>query len=187
MARKIARDEKDIPEGSSLCVTCKDLKENKSFHWYKSDSGKPRTRVNGSCRECRCKLAKETRELKKKIIPYSPKPSERELCEACGRQVYKNQSDIPKGVDGTYSWNFDHEHGTENFRGWICTPCNTGFGLLGDTYESILKRLEFLKKAKTNQNNSQKKYFEEVKEYDIFYIFNSYDGHKRKEIDNGSK
>ena len=169
MTRKIAREIKDIPEGSSLCVACRDLKENIDFHWYKSDNGKSRTRVNGSCRECRQKLAKETRELKKKIVPYSPKPAEKELCEACYLPVYKNQSDIPKGVDGTYSWNFDHEHGTENFRGWICTPCNTGFGLLGDTYESILKRLEFLKKAKVNQNNSQKEYFENVGTLEDFF------------------
>ena len=115
------------------------------------------------------KSSEETRELKKKIVPYSPKPAEKELCEACHLPVYKNQSDIPKGVDGTYSWNFDHEHGTENFRGWICTPCNTGFGLLGDTYESILKRLEFLKKSKANQNNSQKEYFENVGTLEDFF------------------
>ena len=149
---------KQIPEGSSFCVTCKLKKNNLEFHWYEAPDGMVRTRVNGSCKDCRSKLNKETERLKKIIISYSPKPDYEKPCEACLRLVYKRQSDIPEGVDGTYSWNFDHEHNTEHFRGYICTPCNTGFGLLGDTEESILFRLEYFKRSKLNENNSQKLY-----------------------------
>jgi hypothetical protein len=50
---------------------------------------------------------------------------------------------------------FDHRHGTDNFRGWICNPCNTGFGLLGDTAETVSLRLKYLENAEHNMNPSQ--------------------------------
>ena len=167
--RKHIRDVTGIPEGTSHCVTCKLLKNNLDFHWYAPPEGEARTRVNGSCRVCRSKLGKETEKLKKKVVPHSPKPIWEKPCEACLRPVYERQSNIPEGVDGTYSFNFDHEHGTEDFRGWICTPCNTGFGLLGDTVETIEFRLKYLKRAKFNLNESQKKYHENINRLDKFY------------------
>ncbi len=155
------RDLTGIPAGTSVCATCKTEKDNTEFHWYtlsnrgKSTGTKKRKRVNGSCRPCRTKLGTETNRLKKKIVPLVPKPDYGCPCEACGRPVYANQSDIPPGVDGTYAWMFDHRHGTDNFRGWICNPCNTGFGLLGDTAETVSLRLKYLENAEHNMNPSQ--------------------------------
>ena len=39
---------------------------------------------------------------------------------------------------------FDHDHKTENFRGWICQMCNQGLGLLGDDVQSIRRALDYL-------------------------------------------
>jgi len=41
---------------------------------------------------------------------------------------------------------YDHCHDTGNFRGVLCSPCNRGMGLLGDTKESIQKVMEYLSK-----------------------------------------
>lgn len=38
----------------------------------------------------------------------------------------------------------DHCHETNIFRGWICSQCNQGLGLLGDTLESLLKAVDYL-------------------------------------------
>ena len=156
------RNTKGIPEGEYICSTCKQSKDSKEFHWYeqtidgrgRGGNGK-RKRVNGSCRVCRNELARETSRLKRKIIPLIPQPQYGELCEACNRPVYANQSDIPKEVDGTYSWMFDHNHDTVEFRGWICNPCNTGFGLLGDNAESVKLRLQYLIDSESNKTKSQ--------------------------------
>ncbi len=170
MARNInpLRDTENIPDGYSYCATCKLKKHNYEYHWYISPDGKARTRVNGSCRPCRSKLGKETESLKKVVIPYVPKPEYGTPCESCNRPVYERQGDIPEGVDGTYAFSFDHEHNSNHFRGWICKPCNTGFGLLGDTYESVKNRLKYLERAMNNQNESQKQYLKECPNLENF-------------------
>ncbi|MNZ37629.1 Recombination endonuclease VII [compost metagenome] len=38
----------------------------------------------------------------------------------------------------------DHCHTTNKARGLLCTKCNKGLGLLGDTKESLLKALKYL-------------------------------------------
>ena len=91
--------------------------------------------------------------VKKKILPDNPRPAYGELCKACKRPVYANQSDIPADVNGTYAWMFDHNHQTVKFRGWICNPCNTGFGLLGDTSDSVKLRLQYLIENDEKEDN----------------------------------
>lgn len=51
-------------------------------------------------------------------------------CEICGGP--------PRG-----RWrrlNFDHQHNTDNFRGWLCNLCNQALGLAGDN-PAILRRM----------------------------------------------
>ena len=40
---------------------------------------------------------------------------------------------------------FDHDHETGNFRGWLCTNCNTGIGKLGDSIKGIENALRYLR------------------------------------------
>ena len=154
------RNLKGIPESKYICATCKQEKDSIEFHWYaQTIDGRGRggngirKRVNGSCKDCRSKLQKQTTELKKKILPDNPRPAYGELCKACKRPVYANQSDIPADVNGTYAWMFDHNHKTVKFRGWICNPCNTGFGLLGDTSDSVKLRLQYLIENDEKEDN----------------------------------
>lgn len=39
----------------------------------------------------------------------------------------------------------DHDHESGNFRGWLCTPCNTGLGKLGDSIAGLQRAIEYLK------------------------------------------
>lgn len=42
----------------------------------------------------------------------------------------------------------DHCHDTGDFRGWLCQPCNTSIGVLGDDIEGLKKALGYLERAK---------------------------------------
>jgi len=42
---------------------------------------------------------------------------------------------------------FDHCHNTGQFRGWICTKCNSAAGLVGDNPETLRKLAVYLEKA----------------------------------------
>ena len=46
---------------------------------------------------------------------------------------------------------FDHDHDTNQFRGWLCYQCNTAIGNLGDSIEGLKRAILYLE-------NSIKKY-----------------------------
>ena len=84
------RNLKGIPESKYICATCKQEKDSIEFHWYaQTIDGRGRggngirKRVNGSCKDCRSKLQKQTTELKKKTLPDNPRPAYGEFCKAC--------------------------------------------------------------------------------------------------------
>ena len=46
----------------------------------------------------------------------------------------------------------DHDHKTEQFRGWICSKCNRGLGAFGDSANLVSKALEYLKTVRQGLN-----------------------------------
>lgn len=105
---------------SKICIYCKktkDLSEFPKHSMYKDN-------LDMRCRDCIKEHSKIRRKLHK-LAP--PKP---DLCECCGQIPIK--------------WCLDHDHETDEFRGWICEKCNTGLGKLGDNIEGITKALNYL-------------------------------------------
>lgn len=60
------------------------------------------------------------------------------LCECCGK--------MPIG----YVLALDHDHITEEFRGWLCRKCNVGIGVLGDTLESVRMAVNYLERCRAD-------------------------------------
>jgi hypothetical protein len=58
------------------------------------------------------------------------------LCECCGRPAFL--------------FYLDHCHKTGAFRGWVCNPCNSGFGI-ADDIELLEKRVAFLEAHKKKE------------------------------------
>jgi Recombination endonuclease VII len=56
-------------------------------------------------------------------------------CECCGRDP------------GQRALCLDHDHDTNEFRGWLCTSCNAGIGSLGDDLEGVLNAVSYLNKS----------------------------------------
>jgi hypothetical protein len=63
--------------------------------------------------------------------PTRPQPKK---CEACKRPPSKRTLHI------------DHTKNPKKFRGWLCTRCNTGIGLLGDNIVGLKRALRYLEK-----------------------------------------
>jgi hypothetical protein len=52
-------------------------------------------------------------------------------CECCGKEA---------------KLCYDHDHNTEQHRGWICQQCNQGISLLGDNLHSLQNAIRYLSK-----------------------------------------
>lgn len=106
-----------------VCSKCNISKPLQDF--YKDRDG-----YGLKCKICNNKINKITKDLHKTA---PPRP---QACECCGIV-----SDSPLVLD--------HDYETGKFRGWICAKCNLGLGRLGDTVESLLRAVEYLKKSAT--------------------------------------
>lgn len=63
-----------------------------------------------------------------------PTRAEPDVCECCGIPQIKALA-------------LDHCHDTGAFRGWLCSSCNTGIGMLGDSAAGIAKAASYLANA----------------------------------------
>ena len=108
-----------------ICSYCEKRKNLASFpkHSMYKDN------LDSRCRKCVKKHSKIRSKLHKKA------PEKPEVCECCGKVPYK--------------WCLDHDHEDNSFRGWLCEPCNTGIGKLGDNFAGITNAMNYFLSRKT--------------------------------------
>ena len=88
------------------------------------EHGFARTYQRGcKCAACLAAHARESRTYQAR----KEQPPKGQRCEICG--------DLPKRI----VW--DHDHATNQFRGWLCIRCNQALGLVYDRTD-ILERME---------------------------------------------
>lgn len=68
-----------------------------------------------------------------------------ERCEVCGILG----SDTKRGLC------YDHDHKTNQFRGWICTRCNTALGMVNDNVWLLSSLIKYLKQDMSNAHGSE--------------------------------
>jgi hypothetical protein len=81
--------------------------------------------LHSVCRVCYVHLNSVMYKLRK----LHPQPPAGTPCECCGR---------------SRRLCMDHDHRTDEFRGWLCRQCNTAIGGLGDDLEGVKKALAYL-------------------------------------------
>jgi len=101
-------------DATKVCTKCGVMKPIDDFHIAQLTNIGGICRVKGRCKEC----ANKQRNVIRNLVPEWPKT---ELCECCKNKPPQHP---------------DHDHTTLKFRGWLCTECNTGWGKLGDSWES---------------------------------------------------
>ena len=118
-----------------ICKTCKQEKPDSEF--VKAD-GKHRATRN------RCKIChKQQADIRRKLRKENP-PPKAGLCQICQTE--------------TERWVLDHCHIEETFRGYICTSCNSGIGLLNDDPDILQRALHYLIKSNAkNKRQTQNK------------------------------
>ena len=124
------------------CIKCNEYKPITGFGTRANAFG---TRfLYNICKKCHSQAASSRSQAARKIfgndrkvqlLIRDNKPPEGTPCDCCGRPMLKKEIQ------------FDHDHITSTFRGWICRRCNGGIGQLGDTIEGLEIALEYLKQT----------------------------------------
>lgn len=123
-----------VLEETKLCSMCKS--ELPTSRFAKEGS---KGYLRYECRDCAKKHAALVAKIKKSA-PSIPSDHKCPVCQRSADQLTtygKNKKSV---------WVADHNHETEEFRGWLCHKCNLGLGNLGDLYERCLRAAEYLKK-----------------------------------------
>jgi hypothetical protein len=121
------------------CLYCKQEKPLSEYYYNRSRHD----RLDGRCKKCfhdRCNFVK-------KLAKTSPPPTE--YCECCGKN---NKDEIELKGHRPLKLSLDHDPITGKFRGWICQKCNGAIGQLGDTLESVMRAVEYLKRFEDSNN-----------------------------------
>jgi len=145
-----------VENGSPIWRVCKICKVKKPYdkeyygikqHGKKITKEDPRGYwIRTECRVC----AKTESENKKKAVKIANRKMPKN-CECCGRLSEKSLC-------------ADHKHGTTQFRGWICQPCNKGIGMtIDDPDIGFAKVIDYYKKNDPDTYKQMKKHFLEDK------------------------
>jgi hypothetical protein len=108
------------PIKTKKCVYCK---EDKLVIEYQSHPGY-KDKLDIRCTSCIRKRTKIVRDLRK-TAPEKP-----EYCQCCGKE--------------NVTLVLDHCPVNNIFRGWICSNCNKGLGMLGDNMNGLKKAIKYL-------------------------------------------
>lgn len=109
---------------TKVCSKCNQEKALSEFHKKLCAGGYD---VKQSyCKDCQSNHGYVIKGLRKTAPPKSS------VCDCCGVADSKMI--------------LDHDHTTEEFRGWLCYRCNSGIGALGDTTEGLELALSYLRK-----------------------------------------
>ena len=120
MSSLFPEENQELP--TKKCIYCK---ENKYLFEF------PKHIKNKDRLDTRCKICvKKQARIRREIFKHAPKKPKK--CECCRKQ--------------TNNLVLDHDHATNQFRGWICDACNIGIGKLGDNIEGVQSAIIYLQK-----------------------------------------
>jgi hypothetical protein len=123
-------------EETFKCIHCQ---ETLPIHIMSTDSHHTR---RSECIPCRRDKAKSVTRLKKQYSMYKPSiDDECIICQRTGQEIIDRGSFTGRRT----VWSLDHNHDTDEFRGWICQHCNNGLGGFRDNIESMERAVLYLK------------------------------------------
>ncbi len=127
------------------CKECKELQPERAFSTFKMKNKEYR---RGTCKYCTSKkdvlrvkewraeesIKNACRRLKLEYeLVFAYYQSHNGQCEICGRKPNMNRLVL------------DHNHTTGAFRGLLCSPCNRGIGMLGDSESNLRNAITYIR------------------------------------------
>lgn len=148
---------------TKICTKCKIEKEVNEFGIEK----RRKDGLRSECKECKKDANKQYRNKYKERIKIQSRQYQithkKQIARKERERVYGITSDelnrifitqarrcgICKSVNpkSKRGWNVDHDHKTNQVRGILCQPCNTGLGYFKDNKEGLLLAIQYLNNA----------------------------------------
>lgn len=122
-----------LTEETKQCGICKKLLPLSSFG---TDGGASYLRYE--CKLC----AKHQAGIIKKLKKTSPPVPKNHVCPICDRNEETILKSNPKKKN---AWCIDHNHQTNQFRGYLCHKCNLALGNFSDDINKLYKAIKYLK------------------------------------------
>lgn len=120
------RSKNGQPEELFTCAYCEHVGPRKDFY-----KGSTENSVMHVCSKCHKKRSKVVTRLKKS----NPPPGDGYICPISGKTV--------ENIRGN-AWVLDHDHKTEEFRGYLSHNANVAIGFLNDDPVQLLKAAIYL-------------------------------------------
>lgn len=89
------------------------------------------------CKECAKKQSRLLKKIKRSVLP----PPKDHKCPICKRTEQEARG---HNIKGRQIWCADHDHESDQFRGWICHKCNLGLGNFADNKERLQAAVKYL-------------------------------------------
>jgi hypothetical protein len=129
---------------SKECVKCKRVLPLSSF-----SNASGGNYLRSECRSCANTLSETRKRLRDTVAP----PPENYTCPICGKDAGSVDG---YGGKSAGSWALDHDHTTENFRGWLCHKCNRALGAFEDDPERMKAAIVYLQERSDNGSTETK-------------------------------
>jgi hypothetical protein len=165
LGRKKIRVLPPNPDAILVCKRCRQSKRRVEF-----PNGPRTTRPDSTCKKCRSDLSMEYERRKRAKDPagYAKRRSDaawktsllreygitpevyQALFEAQGGRcaICRRESNyLDPRYGKTRRLAVDHDHNTGKIRGLLCNQCNTALGKLGDSATSVMRAVEYLRRA----------------------------------------
>ena len=130
---KVNQKSLDSRESTKVCAKCDEELPVSAF-----SPANGATYPRSECRKCARGLSKVRNYLRSVTEP----PKKDHVCPIC----LKSAKDVEgMGNKNNGSWVLDHDHISEEARGWICHNCNRGIGAFSDNTSSLERAVSYLK------------------------------------------
>jgi len=115
------------------CIDCEQVYPRKEpyFYFYAHVPG-GRRYPSTRCRTCHGLYTSQRKAAAIEEKATRPRPDH---CECCGKACVSNTVLC-----------YDHDHTTDEFRGWLCAACNLGIGKLGDDVTGLQRAMDYLQR-----------------------------------------